>query len=203
MKTVPATYRLSGNSKGFTLIETLIAIAIFSIGILALGSMQLWSVKNTTTGNITTQASMLATIHGICQVAGVLTILPFSDFLGRKKTILISNAVITGCLAVILLAGNSWMVLSIFVGILALFYGATFPIYGACAGDYFPREAMGTVIGAWTPFYGLGAILTHWVTGVLRDTTGVYNQAFIINVIMAAVAIVLMSRVRKKRSFEI
>ena len=90
------------------------------------------------------------------------------------------------------------MVLSIFIGILALFYGATFPIYGACAGDYFPREAMGTVIGAWTPFYGLGAILTHWVTGVLRDATGVYNQAFIINVIMAVLAIVLMSRVQKK-----
>jgi len=144
------------------------------------------------------QASLLATIHGIGQIIGVLTILPLSDFLGRKKTILISNTVITGCLAVIVLAGDSWMVLSIFIGILALFYGATFPIYGACAGDYFPREAMGTVIGAWTPFYGLGAILTHWVTGVLRDATGVYNQAFIINVIMAVLAIVLMSRVQKK-----
>ena len=45
---------------GFTLIEVLIAIAIFSIGILAVGSMQLWNTKNNTTGNITTQATMLA-----------------------------------------------------------------------------------------------------------------------------------------------
>jgi sugar phosphate permease len=144
------------------------------------------------------RASLLATVHGISQVIGVLTILPLSDYLGRRKTILVSNTVITGCLAVILLGGGSWMVLCIFIGILALFYGATFPIYGACAGDYFPREAMGTVIGAWTPFYGLGAILTHWVTGILRDATGVYNHAFIINVVMAAAAIVLMSRVRRQ-----
>ena len=60
MKTEPEAYILSGNSKGFTLIETLIAMAIFSIGILALGTMQLWSVKNNTTGNITTQATLLA-----------------------------------------------------------------------------------------------------------------------------------------------
>ncbi len=54
-----ASHTLS-DKEGFTLIEILIAVAIFSIGILAIGSMQLWSVKNNTTGNITTQASMLA-----------------------------------------------------------------------------------------------------------------------------------------------
>jgi sugar phosphate permease len=143
------------------------------------------------------KASLLATIHGICQIAGVLTVLPLSDYLGRKKTIIISNAIITGCLALILLAGESLVMLYILIGCLAVFYGATFPIYGACAGDYFPKEVMGTVIGAWTPFYGLGAILTHWITGLLRDATGVYNHAFIINVIMGVLAIVLISMVRK------
>jgi MFS family permease len=144
------------------------------------------------------KASLLATIHGICQVAGVLTVLPLSDYLGRKKTIIISNAIITGCLALILLSGQSLIMLYILIGCLAVFYGAAFPIYGACAGDYFPREVMGTVIGAWTPFYGLGAILTHWITGLLRDATGVYNHAFIINVIMGALAMGLISMVRKK-----
>ena len=50
-------YRKQG---GFTIIEALLAMAIFSIGILAVASLQLWNVKNNTTGNITTQASMLA-----------------------------------------------------------------------------------------------------------------------------------------------
>jgi len=144
------------------------------------------------------KASLLATIHGICQVIGVLTVLPLSDYLGRKKTIVISNIIITSCLILILLAGESVLMLSISIGCLAIFYGATFPIYGACAGDYFPRQSMGTVIGAWTPFYGLGAILTHWVAGLLRDATGVYNHAFIINVVMSGLAVLFISLVREK-----
>jgi len=60
MKTDHMNTTLSKKSRGFTLIEVLIAMAIFSIGILAIGSMQMWNTKNNTTANITTQATMLA-----------------------------------------------------------------------------------------------------------------------------------------------
>jgi len=60
MKTDHKNNALLKKNKGFTLIEVLIALAIFSIGILAVGSMQLWNTKNNTTANITTQATMLA-----------------------------------------------------------------------------------------------------------------------------------------------
>ena len=69
-------------------------------------------------------------------------------------------------------------------------------MYGACAGDYFPKEVMGTVIGAWTPFYGLGAILVHWVSGILRDSTGSYDHAFIANAVIAALSVFLICIVR-------
>jgi len=143
------------------------------------------------------KASFLSTVHGICQVAGVLTILPLSDYIGRKRTIIISNSFIAAFMAGILFTGDSWVMLYALVGGVAIFYGATFPIYGACAGDYFPREMMGTVIGAWTPFYGLGAILVHWVTGILRDRTGTYDYAFMISAAMAAVGLLLILLVRK------
>lgn len=146
------------------------------------------------------KASFLATIHGICQIVGVLTILPLSDYLGRKRTIIISNSFITACLIGILLSGDSWIMFYVLIGIMAVFYGVTFPMYGACAGDYFPKEVIGTVIGAWTPFYGAGAILVHWISGVLRDTTGSYDQAFMINAIMAALGIVLIYAVKKSRN---
>ena len=68
-------------------------------------------------------------------------------------------------------------------------------MYGACAGDYFPRKVIGTVVGAWTPFYGLGAIVVHWVSGLLRDASGGYQQAFTINAVMAAAGLLLISRV--------
>jgi sugar phosphate permease len=143
------------------------------------------------------KASFLATIHGICQIIGVLTVLPLSDYLGRKRTIIISNAIIFISLVSILLVGESWGMLCIAIGIMAVFYGPTWPIYGACAGDYFPREMMATVIGIWTPFYGSGAIMTHWISGMLRDTTGVYHHAFFLNMLMAVIATVLMCLVRK------
>jgi len=50
---------------------------------------------------------------------------------------------------------------------------------------------MGTVIGAWTPFYGIGAIAAHWVSGILRDATGTYSAAFGMNALMAALGFVI------------
>jgi sugar phosphate permease len=145
------------------------------------------------------KASLLATVHGLAQIMGVLTLLPLSDYLGRKRTIIILNASIAACLAGILFAGNSWVALFSLVGVFAFFYGAIFPVYGACAGDYFPREVMGTVIGAWTPFYGVGAVLVHWVTGILRDRTGIYDYPFMICTGMALFAILLIFPLKKPK----
>jgi prepilin-type N-terminal cleavage/methylation domain-containing protein len=60
MNTDHTNTTLSKKNRGFTLIEVMIAMAIFAIGILAVGSMQISNTKNNTTGNITTQATMLA-----------------------------------------------------------------------------------------------------------------------------------------------
>jgi sugar phosphate permease len=146
------------------------------------------------------KASLLATIHGSAQVIGVLTLLPLSDYLGRKKTMIFMNSLIAASLFGIVLAGHSWGMLCFLVGLFAVFYGPTFPIYGACAGDYFPKSVIGTVIGAWTPFYGIGAILSHWVTGLIRDSTGLYNLAFLTNGVMALAGMVLILFVRKEPS---
>ena len=146
-------------------------------------------------------ASRLASVHGIGQVVGVLTVLPLSDALGRKKTILISNALITVTLVAILFVGKQVFLLYFLIGCLGVAYGTTLPIYGLCSGDYFPREAIATVVGAWTPFYGCGAILTHWISGTLRDSTGVYDHAFVIAVIMAFAGLILMSRVKKSSEY--
>ncbi len=60
MRTDPNRRSVLGGAKGLTLLEVLIAMAVFVIGILAVASMQISSVRNNTTGNITTQATQLA-----------------------------------------------------------------------------------------------------------------------------------------------
>jgi len=49
-----------GGEKGFSLIEMLIAMSVLALGILAAASMQYSAVRNNTSGNVSTQASMLA-----------------------------------------------------------------------------------------------------------------------------------------------
>jgi prepilin-type N-terminal cleavage/methylation domain-containing protein len=54
----PAAHLKSNN--GFSIIELMIAMAIFAIGMLAVISMQIGTARNNTSGNIYTQANMLA-----------------------------------------------------------------------------------------------------------------------------------------------
>ena len=141
---------------------------------------------------------LLATIHGVAQAIGILTLLPLSDRLTRKRTLMISNAMIAVLVFAIFISGKSWLSLAILIGLMALFYGATFPLYGACSGDYFPKEVMGTVIGLWTFMYGFGAMFANRISGVIRDSSGSYQQAFLIDAVMAGLGFLLISFVKKK-----
>ncbi len=51
---------LPGADQAYTLIEVLVAMAIFSIGILAVGTLILSTTRNNTNSNILTEATMLA-----------------------------------------------------------------------------------------------------------------------------------------------
>jgi prepilin-type N-terminal cleavage/methylation domain-containing protein len=56
-----ATRQISKNGEnGFSMVEVVVAMAILAIGMLAAFTMQFNSVRNNTTGNIITQANMLA-----------------------------------------------------------------------------------------------------------------------------------------------
>ena len=67
MKTLSANARgprsrfsIGRDSTGYLMLEILVAVAIFSIGFLAVGTLIVATTRNNTTGNIITQATMLA-----------------------------------------------------------------------------------------------------------------------------------------------
>ncbi|HNT44086.1 MAG TPA: hypothetical protein PKN85_06465, partial [Syntrophorhabdaceae bacterium] len=65
-------------------------------------------------------------------------------------------------------------------------------------GDYFRKEIIGTVIGAFTPFYAFGAIGAHWFGGYVRDVTGSFSIPFMVAIGLAATSAVLMGFVKKE-----
>jgi sugar phosphate permease len=143
-------------------------------------------------------ASLLTSAHGAGQILGGVGILALSDFTGRKAMILISNACIAACIALIILAGGDQAILLVCVGAFGAFYGATFPMYGACGGDYFRKEIMGTVIGLFTLFYGVGAIATSRFVGYARDLTGSFALPFAVVAGFALASVIIMAFVKKK-----
>lgn len=62
------------DSRGFTLIEVLVAMAIFSIGILAVGSMQLAATKGSSSARLSTEAVTIAQDR-----AEILILLPYNS----------------------------------------------------------------------------------------------------------------------------
>jgi sugar phosphate permease len=143
------------------------------------------------------EAAFLATIHGLSQVVGVLTIPILSDRIGRRLTLMGSNVFIALGIMGVIASAKGIPILFASIALLGIFYGITWPMYGACGGDYFRKEVMGTVIGAWTPFYGLGAILAHFITGRIRDITQSFQPAFYLAILFALAAAFLMQRVKR------
>lgn len=60
MKKINHPISFGSCEKGLTMIEVLISMAIFAIGFLAIAGLVAATVKNNTTGNILTEATMLA-----------------------------------------------------------------------------------------------------------------------------------------------
>jgi hypothetical protein len=67
MKIMPADVRrpcsrhaIGRDNNGYLILEILLAVAIFSVGFLAVGTLIISTSRNNTTGNVITQATMLA-----------------------------------------------------------------------------------------------------------------------------------------------
>ena len=143
------------------------------------------------------QAARLASGIAFSGIAGAFLLPLLSDYIGRKKCLLIINAGMTASILLILCAGNSWSSLFAAACVFGVFYAAAWPVYAAVAADFFPREATGTVLGFWTIFYGVSVALSSALGGYIADQTGTFRYSFWAAIFTGCLAVLFFLPVKR------
>jgi len=133
-------------------------------------------------------ASALISMMASAGIGGGMLLMTLSDYIGRKRSLLIIHVFISLSILFILLIRDNVLLLMGGMGFFGFFYGAIWPMYGACARDFFPKEMTGRVFGLMTIFYGLGAMSSPPLTGYLADITGTFRWSFGLGASMALIA---------------
>jgi len=144
------------------------------------------------------RASMLASAFAFSGFFGALFIPTLSDSLGRKKCLVLVCTVIALSILLIIWAGSNWVALFSTVCILGFFFQAAWPMYAAAAADFFPRGVTGSVLGFWTIFYGLGAILAPTLGGYMADLLGTFTKSFLMAAGTAALSGLFFSLINRE-----
>jgi len=142
-------------------------------------------------------ASAFMSIMALTGIAGGLFLMSLSDYIGRKKSLVIIHSFVALSILWIVLAKDNLLHLRVVMGCFGFFYGAIWPMYAACARDYFPKEIAGTVIGLLTIFYGTGAIVGPIMAGYLTDLSGTFRWSFALGAFAALIAALLMGFLKK------
>ena len=190
--------------------RNLIMIYISAIAILwNLWFFSFWSVS------IVSQAAPQATFLNAALTAALNAgagILGFplggwiADYAKRKgwgrKVMLISFTVAEGLLTVafglyLIYGGQDLSVMGILLFFQAIFFFALQPISQALTADLVPSAAfLGAAFGMWNLIGEMGAVLSPGISGALRDATGSWNTAVMLDagVILASAVVLLFVR---------
>jgi MFS family permease len=146
------------------------------------------------------QSAGLASFIAFSGIPGALIIPGLSDYLGRKKCLVLLNLGFSAATLLLIWAGNSWPGLVAAVCLYGVIYTSTWPMYAAAGADFFPPGTTGSVLGFWTIFFGIGLILAPTVGGAIADWSGSFVQAFFLAAATGVAAAVFISRIRKIES---
>jgi MFS family permease len=146
------------------------------------------------------QSAGLASFIAFSGIPGALIIPGLSDYLGRKKCLVLLNLGFSAATLLLVWAGNSWMGLVAAACLYGVIYTSTWPMYAAAAADFFPPGTTGSVLGFWTIFFGIGLILAPTVGGAIADWSGSFVQAFLLAAVTGVAAALCVSRIRRIES---
>jgi len=140
-------------------------------------------------------ATNLLTVIGIGAIVSKLVFGSLSDKIGRIKVMMLCAAFIAiGSLGMVF---SRSIALFIVTAIFSLGYGVVWAMYAAAASDYFSRESVGTTVGLWTVFLGIGSVISPIISGWMADTTGTLTWSFALASAAALVSLLLLIPVWK------
>jgi sugar phosphate permease len=137
-------------------------------------------------------ASGFVTLMSLSGLLGAPIMLFLSDSIGRKKTILLCQLFIFLSALGLVLSKGSTAGLMVCVSALGFFFHPVWPLYGACARDYFKDHVTGTIVGLWTLFYGVGGVIAPALAGYLADKTETFVYSFIFAIVLVSISSLFM-----------
>jgi MFS family permease len=125
-----------------------------------------------------TSTRYIAVIAGF-GIVGQITLGLLPDTVGRIRIMIGCSMIMgAGCLALTIFR-SVWGVFAC-TAFYGLGYGAVWPVYAAAASDYFHKSKIGSVVGLWTVFLGIGSFFSPVICGWIIDTTASYSWIFIL-----------------------
>jgi MFS family permease len=147
-------------------------------------------------------ASILITVISFSGVFGGILLMGLSDYIGRRKSLVITQALIAMTILFVIVGRDRIFSLMLGMACFGFLFGAIWPMYAACARDYFSKEDTGTVFGLLTIFYGVGTMLSPAVTGYLADLTGTFRWSFGLGALTCFVSALLIGFLDRPKSSE-
>ena len=146
-------------------------------------------------------ASTFISVMALASIVGGFTFMALSDFIGRARSLVILQSLLATAILLVILSKGNISLLTVGIGWFGFIYGPIWPMYAACARDYFPKQASGTVIGLLTLFYGVGAMVGPMIGGHLTDLMGTFKWSFGLGAFASLFAGVLIGFLKKPREF--
>jgi MFS family permease len=134
-------------------------------------------------------ASFVSTIGGT-SIVGRLTMGFTGDKIGHKRGIVVCFVVLVTALSWLQFASELWM-LYLFAAIYGFNHGGFFALISPTIADLFGTRSQGTLLGIVILFGTLGGSLGSVLAGHIFDTTGSYQLAFFILLMLAITGLIL------------
>ncbi|ENQ3079519.1 MFS transporter [Bacillus sp. WLY-B-L8] len=170
-----------------------------------------WSVSiiSSSAGSSFLEATLTATFNAVAGIIGFPLGGILADYCTKngwgKKPLILTFTFIQGALTLLfgfylIFEGKSLIIMGVLLFITSLFFNAIQTISHSMVGDLAKPELKGTAFGMWNLIGEIGAVLSPVINGMVRDITGGWTTAILLDGLIILVSFILMLFIREKNA---